>query len=328
MRAAIYERTGPATEVLRIEEVPTPTPGPGEVRVKLSWSGVNPSDVKARAGTRSSTLPFPRIVPHSDGAGMIDQVGDGVDLSRVGERVWTWNAAWGRPFGTAAEFVVLPAEQTVSLPAEVDTAVGACLGIPVLTAYHAVTLEGGVADQHVLVVGGAGAVGHYAVQLAKVEGARQVIATVSGPEKAELAHAAGADLVVNYRTEDVVARCLRATGGVGLGRIIEVDAAVNIATDIAMLRPHGDVVVYGSGSPEITVPFPPALLKSVGLRFFIVYELTSSARARAIAAVGRLLETGRLVHNVAALLPLTQIARAHDLVERGRAIGNVVLAID
>ena len=170
MRAAYYERVGPAREVLTVGELPTPVPGPGEVRVRVHFSGVNPSDVKTRNGMRGGALPFPRIVPHSDGAGFIDAVGMGVDEARIGERVWLWNAGWKRANGTAAEYVTLPQEQAVELPAHIDLAAGACLGIPALTAYHAVACGGGVTDKTVLVAGGAGAVGHYAVQLAKSRG--------------------------------------------------------------------------------------------------------------------------------------------------------------
>jgi len=327
MLAAIYRRTGPAAEVLAIEELPAPTPGPGEVRVKVSWSGINPSDVKSRAGLRNKTLPFPWIVPHSDGAGVIDQAGEGVDAARVGERVWLWNAAWGRACGTAAEYVVLPGAQAVRLPDGVDPAAGACLGIPALTAYHAVMVDGGVAGKSVLVTGGAGAVGHYAIQLARLRGARQVVATVSSEEKAALARAAGADLVVNYKTEDVVRKCLDFTGGVGLERIIEVDLAANAATDLAVLRQEADIVVYGSGAAEAAIPFFPAIARHARLRFFIVYNLNPEDRARAIADLTRLLATNSLQHNIAARLPLARIAEAHELVEGGRMVGNVVLEV-
>jgi NADPH2:quinone reductase len=328
MQAAFYERSGPAREVLCIAEVPTPVPGPGEVRVKVAWSGVNPSDVKARAGLRSKTLPFPRIIPHSDGAGVIDQVGANVPSTRLGERVWIWNAAWMRPFGTAAQYVVLPSEQAVLMPENTELAVGACLGIPALTAYRAVTVDGGVADKSVLVAGGAGAVGHYAVQLARIKGARQVIATVSAPEKAILARQAGADIVLNYRIDDLPAAISDATHGQGVDRIVEVDMAANINTDIAMVRPDGEVIVYGSGNSEIGVPFSPAIRKGVHMYFFIVYSLNPAVRESAIVELSLLLAVNRLSHNIAARLPLAQIAEAHDLVESGKAIGNVVLEVD
>ena len=325
MQAAFYERPGAAHDVLQIDEIQTPVPGPGEVRVKLAWSGVNPSDVKSRAGARTKSLPFPRIIPHSDGAGVIDQVGADVPSARIGERVWVWNAAWLRPFGTAAQYIVLPSEQAVALPQNTDLAAGACLGIPALTAYHAVTVDGGVLGKNVLVAGGAGAVGHYAIQLAKLKGARQVIATVSGPEKASVARAAGADIVVNYNTEDLPSIVQEATEGQGVDRIVEVDFAANVNMDIALLQPDGEVIVYGSGAPEIPVPFSAAIRKGVHLYFFIVYNLNKIVRDDAITDLTTLLEENRLQHNIAVRLPLAQIADAHDLVEGGRVIGNVVL---
>ena len=324
MQAIFYERTGPARDVLNVDEMPTPVPGLGEVRVRVAWSGVNPSDVKSRAGLRSQALPFPR----SDGAGVIDQVGPDVSSTRVGERVWVWNAAWMRPFGTAAQYVVLPAEQAVSLPQSTDLAAGACLGIPALTAYHSVTVDGGVAGKNILVAGGAGAVGHYAIQLAKIKGARQIIATVSGPEKAALAREAGAEIVLNYKTDDLPSAIHEATGGMGVDRIVEVDFAANIQTDIAILRPHGEVIVYGSGFSEISVPFSPAIRKGIHMYFFIVYNLPPDVREHAIADLSMLLEGNHLIHNIAARLPLAQIAEAHDLVESGRINGNVVLEVE
>ena len=327
MRAAVYERTGPASEVLSIVELPLPLPGPGEVRVRLGWSGVNPSDVKTRGGVRSRTLPFPRIVPHSDGAGLIDEVGSGVPRGRIGQPVWLWNAAWERAFGTAAEYVVLPAEQAVRLPKDLDPAIGACLGIPALTAYHAVAVDGGISGKSVLVAGGAGAVGHYAIQFARRLGARQVLATVSGPEKAALAKAAGADVVLNYRTDDLAASVHEATGGQGVDRIVEVDLAANIATDAALLKPGGDIAASGSGAPEITLTFFQMIAKSIRLRFFLVYKLEPEDRRRAIEDLSAMLAAGQLSHNIAVRLPLARIAEAHQLVEQGRAGGNVVLEI-
>jgi NADPH2:quinone reductase len=327
MRAAFYESTGPAREVIQLGELATPEPGPGEVRVRLACSGVNPSDVKSRAGLRSRELPFPRIVPHSDGAGVIDRVGDGVPAARLGERVWVWNAAWKRAFGTAAQYVVLPAGQAIDLPAAVPFDVGACLGIPALTALHAVRMDGGVAGRTVLVTGGAGAVGHYAIQMARLAGARQVIATASSEEKADLARQAGADLVIDYRREDVAARVLEATAGEGSDRVIEVDFAANVGASLAAVRAEGDIVVYGSGRPEIAVPFFPAILKNVRVRFFIVYNLTAADRAAAVGQLTEWLRDGRLQHNIAARLPLDVIAEAHELVESGRATGNAVLQI-
>ncbi len=233
-----------------------------------------------------------------------------------------------RPFGTAAQYVVLPSEQAVLLPENTDLVAGACLGIPALTAYQAINVDGGVADKSVLVAGGAGAVGHYAVQLARIKGARQIIATVSGPEKAVLAREAGADIVLNYKTDDLLSAVSDVTHGQGIDRIVEVDIATNVNTDIALLRPNGEVIVYGSGASEINVPFSPAIRKGVHMYFFIVYNLDTVARNLAIRDLSILLEGNCLSHNIAARLPLAQIAEAHDLVESGRASGNIVLEVE
>jgi NADPH2:quinone reductase len=327
MRAAIYTRTGPANEVLDLIELDRPEPGPGEVRVRVAWSGVNPSDVKSRAGTRSKVMPFPRVVPHSDGAGHVDAVGAGVDVHRIGERVWIWNAAWGRAEGTASEYVVLPAAQAVRLPDNVELEVGALLGIPALTAWHAVHMKGGVEGRRVLVAGGAGAVGHYAIQMAKAAGAAQVIATISNEAKATLARDAGADVVIDYRREDVRERVKQATDGHGVDRIIDVDFAANAMLDFDVLAKEGEVVVYGSGQPEVAVPFVPGILKNLSVHFFIVYHLAPADRARAEKGLTSLLAANRLQHNLAARLPLERIAEAHELVESGRAVGNVVIGL-
>ena len=325
MKAAYYDRLGLPGEVLTLGEIATPTPGPGEVRVRLEWSGVNPSDVKSRAGTRSPLMPFPRVIPHSDGAGVIDGVGDGVAAARLGERVWTWNAAWGRAHGTACQWVCLPSPQAVRLPDIVSGEAGACLGIPALTALHAVLMGDGVAGKTVLVAGGAGAVGHYAVQMASRLGAARVLATVSTPEKAQVVRAAGADEVILYRDEPLVERVRELTHGRGVDRVIEVDIAVNGAANVELLAPNGECVSYGSSGP-VTAPFFPLIAKNLQLQFFIVYNLTTADRARATATLTRMLDHGQLEHRIAARFPLAEIAAAHALVESGKAIGNVVLS--
>lgn len=324
MRAAVYERTGPADAVLQVLELPTPAPGPGEVLVRVHASGINPVDVKTRAGLRSTALPFPRITPHSDGAGVIEAVGDGIARSRCGERVWLYNAAWGRAAGTAAEYIALPATLAVPLPEHTDFFAGACLGIPALTAWQAVAVDGGVRDKTVLVAGGAGAVGHYAIQFARAAGARRVLASVSGPEKAALALAAGAEQALNYRTEDFAAQVLALTDGRGVDRIIEVDGKANIAQDAALVAAEGDVIVYGTGGAEVPVPFFPSVLKNLRYRFFIVFNLTPAARAAALADLTRQLLRGQLQHHPGPTFGLDDIAAAHRAVEQG-AVGNVVL---
>ena len=325
MKAAYYERVGPAREVLIVGDVPEPAPAAGEVRVRVEWSGVNPSDVKSRGGSRP--MAFPRVIPHSDGAGVIDAVGHGVPDARIGERVWLWNAAWGRAHGTACELVCVPQEQAVPLPDNVSGGAGACLGIPALTALHAVLTKGGVAGKTVLVAGGAGGVGHYAVQFASHLGAGRVIATVSTPAKADLARAAGADDIVFYKSEPLAQRVADLTDGAGVDRIVELDFAANAEADLEMLRPGGECVVYGSGARQLSLPFYPLIAKNISLDFFIVYHLARADRDRAIATLTRLLRRGALQHNVAARVPLADIARAHEIVEKGEAAGNVVVGI-
>ena len=327
MKAAFYERVGPASEVLQLAELPDPQPAPGEVRVRIAWSGVNPSDTKSRVGLRSKAMPFPRVIPHSDGMGVIDAVGPGVPASRVGQRVWTWNAAFGRAHGTACELVCLPQAQAVPLPDGVEGEAGACLGIPALTALHAVIMDGGVTGKTVLVAGGAGAVGHYAVQMASRLGAARVIASVSTAQKAELARTAGADDVVLYKSEPIVERVSDLTAGRGVDRIIEVDIGANGAADLDMLRPGGECVAYGSSATPVQLPFLPLIAKNLQMKFFIVYNLAPEDRNRAEATLTRMLARGSLQHNIAARLPLAQIAAAHEMVERGTAVGNVVLKV-
>jgi NADPH2:quinone reductase len=325
MRAAYYEANGPARDVLKVREVETPRPGRDEVRVRLATSGVNPSDVKSRAGA-TRKIAWPRLIPHSDGAGVIDLVGDGVASSRIGERVWVWNAQWRRPFGTAAEYVVLPSEQAVRLPAGISFAAGACLGIPAMTAYHAVALAGLTAGSRVLVAGGAGAVSHYAIQFAKARGAT-VLTTVSSAEKAEVANKAGADHAINYRGENVGARVMELTGKAGVDAVIELDIAANAKLLPGVLRPKGKVVIYGTGAAEAAIPSYFCLTNSITLQYFLVYELSRDERAAAIAAIQEPLEHDHLLHNVALTFPLDDIAPAHEAVESGRTIGNVVLHI-
>ncbi|HSW15875.1 MAG TPA: NADPH:quinone reductase [Ramlibacter sp.] len=327
MQAAFYESTGSAADVLQLGEVPDPQPAAGEVRVHLRWSGVNPSDVKSRAGLRSKQMPFARVIPHSDGMGAIDAVGEGVSASRIGERVWVWNAAWGRANGTAAQYVTLPQRQAVALPEAAPDEAGACVGIPALTALHAVRLAGGVEGRTVLVAGGAGAVGHYAIQFARLLGAAKVITTVSSPEKAQVALDAGAHLVIDYKREDVGARVREATGGLGVDRVIEVDIAANGLLDLDVLRHGGECVIYGSGKSEFTLPFFPLISRHVAMHFFIVYNLATADRHAAQELLHGFLARGELQHRIAERYQLSEIVQAHQSVESGRAMGNVVVRV-
>lgn len=323
MKAVWYDRAG-GPEVLTYGDLPTPSPAPGEVLVRLATSGVNPSDWKTRSGT-ARPMAFPRVVPHSDGAGTVESVGEGVDRARVGERVWIWNGQWKRAFGTAAGFIALPAAQAVRLPENTKFDEGACLGIPALTALQALLTDGGVSGRRVLVTGGAGSVGHYAVQFARLLGAAQVLATVSSEEKAAHAMTAGADLAINYRTEDVAERVAALTGGRGVDRVVEVDVSGNAAALPAVLAPGGVCAVYGANGPSAEIAFGPAILKGIALRFFIVYELDAAQRAAALGALNGWLEAGLVRHAVAARVPLAECAAAHRAVQEGRYMGNVVL---
>jgi NADPH2:quinone reductase len=324
MRAATFSHTGSARDVLHVEDRPVPEPGPGEVRVKIEASGVNPSDVKRRgAKPDGSPAEFPLVIPHSDGAGRIDKVGPGVGPARVGERVWTFNAQFERPFGTAAEYCVVPNDFAVRLPDNIDYATGACLGVPALTAYHAVMLDGTVRDKTILIQGGAGSVANYAIQFAKADGAT-VIATVSSPEKAAHARAAGADHTIDYRREDLAQRVRELTGGRGIGRVIEVDLAANVPTYLSILADSAKVVVYGSGG---IAPVPGLIRLQTTLQFFVVYKLDAGIRRRWVAAITSMLGHGLLKHTIARRFPLDRIVEAHEAVESGKEMGHVVVDV-
>jgi NADPH:quinone reductase len=325
MKAAFYSRQGAAREVLQVGELPTPQPGPNEVRVKIHASGVNPSDWKVRRGGFGRGLMAPLIIPHSDGAGVIDAVGPGAP-DRVGERVWIWNGQWKRPHGTAAEYIVVPAEQAVKLPDRVGFAEGASLGIPALTANHAVRLAGLRQGMQVLISGGAGSVGHYAIQMAKTRGVR-VITTVSSRDKAEHATSAGADVVINYREEDVGSRVKQETRGSGVDAVIEVNLTRNADLYPSVLSPRATVVVYGMSQNEALLPSLWLMQNSITLRLFLIYEISASDRTASIDELNELLQAGRLAHTIARRLPLPAIAEAHEIVESGGVMGNVVLDI-
>lgn len=316
MKAALFRRTGPAREVFQIDEVLAPSPAAGEVRVRVHASGVNPSDTYTRSGRTRRPWSYPFIVPHSDGAGVIEAVGEGVPRSRIGERVWIHNGQWMRQLGTAAEYICIASDLASRLPDAVSFAEGACLGIPALTAYFAV--EGTVAGETLLVQGGAGAVGHYAVQIAKLKGAH-VIATVSSDQKAAHARAAGADQVINYRTQKVEA---------SVDRVLEVNLSANAAADAAVLKPNGSVVVYGSDEDVAPVLARASIVKAITYRFFLVYEVPLARRQAAIAELTRWMEEGKLRHTVAQRFALADIAAAHEAVEARRAMGNIVIDLE
>ncbi|MCR9128482.1 MAG: NADPH:quinone reductase [Alphaproteobacteria bacterium] len=327
MRAIWYETQGRAENVLTLSELDEPQPGPGEVAVWIKASGVNPSDVKMRTGARGP-MAVARQIPHSDGAGVIKAVGEGVDPARIGERVWTFNAAFQRAGGTCAEVCVLPAEFTAPLPDAVSFDAGAALGVPALTAHRAVTAGGPVDGRVVLVTGGAGAVGHQAIQLAKFFGAAQVLTTVSSPEKAEAAWAAGADEVIDYRRQDVAEAVESATNGHGVDHVVEVEFGANLRQSLAVLREHGSIASYGSeGERTPELAFYDLMFRNISVHSVFVYKLTLEQRARAVSDVVRALGAGALTPRLDRVFDLEETADAHRRVEDAVKIGAVVVRV-
>ena len=328
MRAAWYERTGPAHEVLAVGDLPTAAPGPGQVLVRVAASGVNPHDTKKRSGWTGGTMQAERVIPHGDGAGTVVAVGRGVDAARVGERVWLYRGDAGHPGGgTAAEYCTVPAAFAHVLPDGVEFAIGAGLGVPAMTAHRAVFADGPVEGQTVLVTGGAGAVAVYAIQFARNGGAR-VLATASSAEKAAIAGEMGAEAVIDYRTEDVVARVAALTGGQGVHRIIEVDFGANLAAAVQVIRPQGVIAAYSSTRVrEPVLPYYSLQAKAVVLRTVQGLLLTEPQRAEAVDAIANLLRQDRLRHPRRHGFPLARIADAHAALESGSLVGKAVLEI-
>ena len=323
MRAVWYEENGPA-EVLQLGDLPVPEAGPGEVLVRVVSSGINPSDWKRRMGL-TKALDYPSVIPHQDGSGIIYGVRQGVPSARLGERVWLFEAQTGRPFGTAAEYTVQPADRAVPLPPGTGFPEGACLGVPAMTAHRCVFADGPVSGKTVLVTGGAGAVGNYAIQLAKLDGAR-VISTVSSDEKAKIAVEAGADHTVNYRTEHTVQRIMNLTDGDGVDLIVEVDFAGNFRVSREVLRANGVLAFYAAG----TAAQPPVPLEfratNITVRSVLVYDMPEQAKQNAVRDITRHLEAGRLHHLLGPRYLLESAVEAHRAVE-GAAIGNVILDV-
>lgn len=332
MRAAWYDRTGPAAEVLELGELEDPRPGPGEVLVRVRASGVNPADVKRRAGWRGMAMGHPRVVPHCDGAGEIVGTGEGVDAGRVGERAWLWNAQGGydgpgRAFGTAAELIALPSAQAVPLPEALSFDEGACLGVPAMTAHRAVFADGPVEGLTVLVQGAGGAVGHFAVQFAALAGAR-VIGTAGSAARAGHARAAGAEVVLDRHRDPVAERVLDLTRGRGADRIVDVDFGANLGTTVAALRTNGVIAAYSStANPTPTFPYYDLAFRGATLRLIQGFALPAEARDRGEAAIAELAGRGALQVAVGERRPLNDIASAHALAEAGAVVGNVVLSL-
>ncbi|HUZ38715.1 MAG TPA: NADPH:quinone reductase [Streptosporangiaceae bacterium] len=318
MKAALYDRYGPAAEVLRVQEVDRPEPGPGQVRVKVELSAINPTDYKSRGGATPRPIDGFQI-PHHDGAGVIDAVGDGVDPGRLGQRVWLWFAAFGSRWGTAAQWTVVPQRQAVPLPDGASAELGASLGVPAMTAHRCLFADGPVAGKTVLVAGGAGAVGHFAIQLAARAGAR-VVATVSTPDKAELARQAGAAHVVSYRDADAADQ-IRAVAE-RVDRVVEVALGANLGLDLALAGPGTVVVTYAAEPADPVLPVRACMTANVLLRFILLYGAPAEALDHAVADISAALAEGALTELPGQRFGLAEIVRAHELAESG-PVGKV-----
>lgn len=324
MKAVTWRGFGPARDVMKVEELATPTAGAGEVLVRVSYSGVNPSDCKARSGARPGVTkpPFEVIVPHSDGAGVIEAVGAGVDAARVGERVWLWNGQWQRPFGTCAEYIAVPAGQAVALPDGVSLEDGAVMGIPGLTAAQTVFGGGDVTGQTVLVSGGGGSVGYLAVQLA-VWGGATVIATCGARDMGRV-KAAGAAHVFDYASPTLAADILNVCDGVD--RAVEVELGPNLQLLTEVMKPLGTIAAYGSAkemAPEM--PFGPMLFKALKLDISLIYILPLKERAAAITRLHGAFADGALKLDAPNVVSLEEAAAAHEMVEAGGRTGAVLV---
>jgi len=322
MKSALYTRNGPAGEVLILADKPKPEPGSGEVLIRLHASGVNPSDVKSRAGR---PLNGEYQIPHSDGAGIIEAVGAGIDKARIGERVWAWNGAYQRPDGTCAEYIALPEGQAVPLPDAVDFKIGACMGIPGLTAFHGVELLKQAEAKTVLITGAASSVGYYAVQMARNLG-MHVIGTASSARKF-VAEEAGCNSIIDYRSEDLAKRIGELTAGEGVDAILDMDfSSTKELLRTTALKPHGLFACYGANDMgDLAVPFRDLLFRSQTLRFYLVYELTAEERAKAVEGLTSILNEGWLKTRIAGEYTLHQAVLAHEAVESGKINGNVVI---
>ncbi|NYF87982.1 NADPH:quinone reductase [Tunturiibacter empetritectus] len=330
MKAAWYTKNGSARDVLQVGHLEKPEAGPGQVLVRVHAIGVNPSDTKARTG-----IPLPvgveRIIPHQDGAGVIEAVGDGISPSRIGESVWMYEALYSGGTGCAAEYVAVPSANAVYLPDVVPFEIGACLGVPALTAHRCVYADGPVNDLKVLVTGGAGAVGAHAIQFAKHGGAT-VFTTVSNERQVAIARAAGADVIIDRTREDQVTRLGEWVGRANeriIDRVIDVAFGANLDTTMKVLKENGVIATYSSDAkPEPTLSFFPLLRLGATIRFIFVYNMSSEAHQLAIEATNRGLQEGWLQTTIAARFTLDQIEEAHEFSESSKSIGKVVILVD
>jgi len=326
MKAVWYTKTGKAADVLKVGELDDPVLVAGEVLVKIKASGINPSDVKTRAGARGD-LQFPRVIPHSDGSGEIIGVGEGVDKNRIGEKVWIWNGAFGRANGTCAELISLPEFQAVKINNDVSYGSAACMGIPASTAYYGVLANGSVKGKTVLISGGAGAVGFYGIQIAKLSGAN-VITTISSDEKAEIANIAGADKVINYKNENILEEIMEYTENDGVDRIFEVEFGGNLPINEKIIKPNGVIAAYGSmAEMEPKLPFYNLMFKGVKIDTFLIYSIEKKFREEILNGLSELLNQNSLKHMISKTYSIDDIVNAHVAMESGSVIGNIIIEI-
>lgn len=327
MRACWYEATGAARDVLSVGEMETPVPARGEVLVRLRVSGLNPTDIKRRSGARGAP-PFPRIVPHFDGAGIIEAVGEGVAEARIDDRVWVWEGQRDVPFGTAADYVTVPQTRAVRLPDGVDFETGAALGVPAMTAHAVLAIAGDLDGATVLVTGAAGAVGNYAVQIAKRMRAR-VIATVSSTRKAEDALRAGADHIVDYTQEDLAERVLALTDGQGVRHMADVDVGAHMADAWRYVAECGSIAGYSSASAaEPPLPFASYMYRNISIHGVSIFGVPEPAKLAAVRFISDALEQDALWHRIDSEFPLAETAAAHERQESGEALGKVLVRLD
>ena len=327
MRAAWFDTFGAAGDCLELGEKPKPIAGPGEVLVRLATSGVNPSDVKKRAGAFPNLLDDGYVIPHSDGAGVIEAVGDGVSTDRIGERVWVYQAQYARRFGTAAEYVALDQGRAARLPDNASFALGACLGIPVMTAHRCVFADGPVSGQTILVTGGAGRVGYYAIQWAVQAGAN-VIATASNDADRETCIQLGAAGVANHRQDDWADEVLNLNGGEPVDRVIDVEFGANLPEVLRLIKTSGVIATYSSTQVrEPCLPFMQMMFMDLTIRMVIVYAMPEAAKCEAIGAINEALANENMQHRIAHELPLDEIVRSHELIEQAGFGGCVVVHI-
>ena len=326
MKAVWYEKLGDAKDVLQIGQIDDPSPDSNEVLISVKTSGVNPSDVKTRAGARGE-LQFSRVIPHSDGAGIIVDVGKNVNPNRVGEKVWIWNAAFGRPNGTCAELIALPEDQAVAMNDNVSFEAGACLGIPASTAYYGIFANGSIENKTLMITGGAGAVGFYGIQLAKWAGAN-VISTVSSEKKAKIAKDAGADLILNYKEDDIVNSVLDYTKGDGVDRVLEVEFGGNILINQNIVKPNGTIAAYASATVmEPTLPFYNLMFKGIKINTFLIYSISKEERKKVTEGISKALNENAIKHIIASTHSIESVVDAHYAVESNKNIGNVIINI-